>query len=605
MCDDLPSDPITIDEVLTFPEETMAEVHSVGDDIYWIATCRAQGRRRTVKSMKNGQTIDLTPNRDISSAVNEYGGGAFDVDSTWLVFTDSLTSTVYAKRHGGQEYPITIGDPLFRYGGFRLATDQGIVLAVREDHHGDGEPRTEIVTLSLHTTNDDGGKTLCTGADFYSRPAYYRGRIAWCQWDHPNMPWDDSQIWLITDDSPARQVAGGTGVSALNPIFLDDGQLAWFDDSAGFWNVNVEGRLRFLDDHDHCPAPWTLIEPPLVQISPTTLVGVRYIDGVGELVTFDLDSGQITSHDLGTSDVASLSGSSGKCFTILSWPTRPNTLCRFDQNGLSELIPSTERYVVRPESIWFEGPAGSTHAWLYPAANSTGPAPTLVVCHGGPTGMAYSNHNLVTQFWCSRGIQVLSVNYSGSSGFGRRYRQRLHGEWGVLDIDDITTALETLVEEGRADPKRIAVAGTSAGGYTVFRALTTSRVFTAGISAYGIADLEALVCDTHKFEARYLDGLIGEYPKERQTYLERSPINHVAQLSAPMLILQGREDRVVPVGQAEMMADAVRAKGLEVELIIFDGEGHGFRNPENQRTALEAQLAFLARTWSLETGTAG
>ena len=249
----------------------------------------------------------------------------------------------------------------------------------------------------------------------------------------------------------------------------------------------------------------------------------------------------------------------------------------------------------------WSGELGPVHGWYYPPTNpgATAPdgerPPLIVLSHGGPTGMASNNLALDRQFWTSRGIAILDVNYGGSSGYGRAYRERLQGRWGIVDAADCIGGAQAMAERGLADPDRLVISGGSAGGFTTLRVLTTSEVFAAGVSSFGIGDLEALARDTHKFESRYLDGLIGPWPKDKETYRERSPIQHVDQLRAPLLLLQGADDPVVPLSQAELMADAVRRKGLPVALIVFEGEGHGFRRSENIESAARAELYFLGR----------
>ncbi|MDO4785065.1 MAG: prolyl oligopeptidase family serine peptidase [Propionibacteriaceae bacterium] len=588
---------VSLDEVLT-ASDGMHQVRAVGTDVYWLANLAAEDGRGTILRWCSGAVTDLTPAANVRTRVNEYGGGTYDADGAGLAYADDSSKALYYLPADGQLRQLTSGDPRFRYAGLRLASDAGLLLAVREDYLTGGEPRTELVALSLSGGNDDGGTVLATGADFYGRPAYRESQVAWAQWNHPNMPWDQCEVWRARLGHEAVKVAGGVGVSALNPLFLADGRLAWLDDTSGYWNLALDDGTRFADAHDYCPPPWTLEEPPYAQLDETTIIATRFADGLGDLVRLDLATGQTEAFGLGLGEVESISCADGQCYLIALSPLHPPRLARLGDAGLVPLAGRETRVVpVSPRPFWFDGPAGRTHALLYSPADTDGPCPLLVRCHGGPTGMARAVLDLEVQFWVGRGIAVLDLNYSGSAGFGRAYRERLNGQWGVLDVADCVAAVGQLVADGVTDPRRVGICGGSAGGYTVLQSLVSSQVFTAGISRYGIGDLEALVADTHKFESRYLEGLIGPYPAQRQLYRDRSPIHHTDRLSTPMLILQGRDDAVVPLNQAEAMAAAVRGKGLPVALLVFDGEGHGFRQVANRRSSLLAQLSFLAQVW--------
>lgn len=575
----------------------MRQVRSVGGDVYWLAGIAAENARGTIKRWRDGEVVDLTPSANVRARVNEYGGGCYDVDEHALVYVDDASKAVCYQPHDGEARPITDGDQRWRFAGLRLASDLGVVLAVREHHRDKGEARTDLVALSLTGINSDAGRVLASGADFYGRPAYHRGQVAWAQWNHPNMPWDDAEIWRMPLGEAPTKVAGGDGVSAINPMFLGDGRLVWLDDQGGYWNITADDGYTVADDHDWCPAPWTLEEPPIAELKAGTLIGTRFVDGFGRLVSADV-AGGIVELDRNVSEVESVACSDGVAYAIVTWAYRATALVALRDEGLTVLVGGADLTgTVAPEPMWFDGPAGRTHAWFYPVGNGGNPAPLLVKAHGGPTGMSRANLNLETQFWVSRGIAVLDVNYSGSAGFGRAYRERLKGQWGLLDVADCEAGVHTLIDAGRVDQDRVAIAGGSAGGYTTLQALATSRTFRAGISRYGIGDLEMLASDTHKFEARYLDGLVGPYPAAADVYRDRSPIHHVDSLSAPMLILQGSDDLVVPLNQAERMAAAVRGKGLPVALVVFEGEGHGFRMVENRRTALASELSFLGRVF--------
>lgn len=589
---------VSVDEVVG-TNDGMHQVQAIGTDVYWLANIAAENNRGTILRWREGAVSDLTPQANVRTRVNEYGGGTYDVDDHGLAFADDLTATLYYAQHGEAPRPITTGNATVRYAGLRLATDQGLLFAVREDHRKAGEPLTELVSLSLAGVNPGGGSVVATGADFYGRPAYHESNLAWPQWNHPNMPWDSCEIWRSWPDGKTTRIAGGDGVSAVHPRFLADGRLSWLDDRNGFWNLCLDDGTHIADNHDYCSPIWTLEDAPYAQLDDDTVIATRFVDGCGDLVRLGLNHRTIAPMALGTGEVESIACSAGVIYLVALSPLRPPSLARIDKNGLVVLAGARATVnPIGPNVVWFDGPAGPIHGLLYsPVHPSTSPRPLILRCHGGPTGMARAVFDLETQFWVGRGIGVLDLNYSGSSGFGREYRERLRGKWGVLDVADCVAAVRALIADGTVDPRQVAIMGGSAGGYTALRALVSTDVFTAGISRYGIGDLESLTKDTHKFESHYIEGLVGPYPDERQLYLDRSPINQVENLTTPMLLLQGREDFVVPLNQAETMAAAAREKGVPIALEIFEGEGHGFRMVENRRRALVTQLSFLAQVW--------
>jgi dipeptidyl aminopeptidase/acylaminoacyl peptidase len=383
-------------------------------------------------------------------------------------------------------------------------------------------------------------------------------------------------------------------------------------DRTGWWNPYVwsPGRLRpaLEQEAEFTVPPWRLGEPPYDVVDDDHLVLPRIEDGAATVVLLDLGSGSLeTVTAPGTFATAVRSGD-GTLAAVLQSSVEPARLAVLDLDErrwqtvrVSSELDVPPSAVSVAESVRWDGDQGEVHGWYYPprSAEARPPAeerpPMIVVSHGGPTGMASDAFSLGYQFWTSRGIAILDVNYSGSSGFGREYRDRLRGRWGELDVADCVAGARAMADQGRADPDRLVIMGGSAGGYTALQALVSSDVFAAGVSSYGVGDLEALARDTHKFESRYLDGLVGPYPAQVEVYRDRSPVHHVDRLASPLLLLQGAEDVVVPPDQAKMMAAAVRAKGLPVALIIFSGEGHGFRGAETIRAAVQAELSFLGR----------
>ena len=397
----------------------------------------------------------------------------------------------------------------------------------------------------------------------------------------------------------------------MQPRWLDD-QLVLLSDRTGWWNLyRTDGdQLTALhpEDAEFGGPQWTLGQSPYAVLDDDHLLGTVTRNGRQSLVILTVSTGELTEvADNGVADLAVADGA-GCAAAVLTYPDRAPAVCLLDVRARSwTTVRSAAPTTLPPEAVsvaepvsW-PGPEGPVHGWLYPPTNPDYRAPAdrrpplLVLCHGGPTGFATGAFVLAHQFWTSRGYAILDVNYGGSAGFGRAYRERLRGQWGIVDARDCIDGAQAMVEQGRADPERLVIRGGSAGGYTALRALTSSEIFAAGISLYGVSDLEALAKDTHKFESRYLDGLVGPYPEARETYLDRSPINHADRLAAPILLLQGTEDRVVPPAQTETMAAAARAKGLPVAMIMYPGEGHGFRRAETIVSATQAQVYFLGR----------
>lgn len=601
--------PISLDDVLA-GTDAISQVRATTAGVHWLASIATEDGRVTVRRLTDGVTVDLTPGASVRSRVMEYGGGAYDAgvssDGVALVaYCDDVTRRVWLLE-GEERRPLTVDQTRFRYGGLHLVPERRLVVAVREDHDASPEPRTEIVSLDLDSDNADGGRVLVTGADFYAGPTVKGHRLAWFQWMHPFMSWDSAEVMLGSLDDPADVivVAGGDGVSAQHPMWLQ-GALAWTSDESGYWNWyhgSREGRTHFAVDRD-CDVPtWVLDAPPACVVNDDLIATVEIADGAGALALWQPSTGGVTRLLPGTAFIESVSSVGEDIFVIASWPNRPDTLVQVSPTGsVTELVGGDPLPgPVTPTSRWAEGEAGPVQSWFYAPENLTSPPPMLVMTHGGPTSARDSSYNREVQYWLSRGFAVLDVNYSGSTGFGRAYRDRLKLRWGLLDVSDVVAAVREVTDAGLADPRRVAITGGSAGGFTTLQALVSTDVFAAGMSSYGIADLRTLATDTHKAESRYTDSLVGPWPEAEDVYLERSPITQLDNLSTPMLILQGMDDKVVPPNQAFDMADAVRAKGKPLALLTFDGEGHGFRSMSARRAALEAKTSFLQQVFGLD-----
>jgi dipeptidyl aminopeptidase/acylaminoacyl peptidase len=617
---------------LTADSVVLAEPRLDGDDVYWLEGRPAEGGRVVVvRRTPDGQTHDVTgAPYNVRSRVHEYGGGAYDVRDGVLVFCNLEDTRVYRMdvRAGDSPVPITPGGAL-RYGDLRYWPGSASLSAVREDHTGAGEPVNSLVRLELHGDNAGGGQVLVEGPDFVSSAAVHSDgrRIAWVQWSHPHMPFDSTELCVgeVTDAGRVvgtRRIAGGPEEAAIQPQWSGD-RLVFISDRTGWWNLYADEAGRDAPVALY-PAAAEFGDPQWAfgmsacALAPGGRIVCTWVENdTHHLGILDTSTSRLTPVSFGAVFVGAVQALGSRVVARAGFPDRPDALVRLDLADLDgadldgvEILRASSVDTLDPEMVsvaepltWPAPDGSAVHGFYYPPRNRdfVGPAdelpPLLVMSHGGPTSMTTATYTRARQFWTTRGFAVLDVNYGGSCGYGRAYRERLRGQWGVVDVDDCASGAQAMVAMGRADPARLAIRGGSAGGYTTLAALTFRDVFTAGASLFGIGDLETLARDTHKFESRYLDGLIGPYPERRDLYRERSPIHHVEQLHCPMILLQGREDQVVPLNQAESMAAAVRANGLPVALLVFDGEGHGFRRAENQIRALEAEAYFYSRVF--------
>ncbi|GAA1846402.1 prolyl oligopeptidase family serine peptidase [Microlunatus capsulatus] len=625
--------PVTVDQ-LTSASVGLAEVHVDGGDLYWLEAHAEQGGRCSVwrAPLAGGTAVEVTPpGANVRSRVHEYGGGAWGVADGVVVYSEMADGRLHRVDGDGPARALTPAGDL-RFADVRVHPDRGLVLAVREDHGGPGECVNTVVAVALEPAADeadlDPGTVLVDGVDFCSTPELAAdGRLAFVTWDHPAMPWDATALsvgtlagdaasgWRLED---VAQVAGGPSVSAVHPRWTPGGTLVLVDDRSGWWNLYAwsggdgEDRPLHPAEAEFCEPGWVLGQTPYAVVDDTTLVCALNRSGVLSTALLDLGTGDLHPLTAEGTEASALAVGDGRVAAVLHHPDRPAGLAvavlpagdeplAWDERRRSSDLALPPGAVSRAEAVSWDSPRGPVHGFYYPPTNPDvvapeGSLPPLVtLSHGGPTSFSSPAFSLSYQFWTSRGYAVLDVNYGGSTGYGRAYRERLVGTWGLVDVADCADGARAMGDQGRADPDRLVVKGGSAGGYTTLRALTATDVFAAGISSYGIGSLEALALDTHKFESRYLDGLVGPYPEARDVYVERSPLTHVDSLAAPILLLQGTEDKVVPPAQAEEMADAARRKGLPVALIMFEGEGHGFRRAENIRRSLEAQQYFLGR----------
>jgi dipeptidyl aminopeptidase/acylaminoacyl peptidase len=580
---------------------TITEVAVDGDDVWWAeARPNEGGRVAVLRRRADGMVGEVTPaGANARTRVHEYGGGAWWVRDGVLVYAEMTDQQLRRVDDDGTVTELT-ADAASRYADGRITRDGRWYVCVREQHHDDREPTDELVAVAM-----DGSSavaTIVTGADFYAapRPSPDGTRLAWVQWNHPDMPWDGTELWVATlgdgTVSAPRRLAGGRDESLLQPEWSPAGELHVISDRSDWWNL-----YRVSTDDG------TLVP---VRTGDFEIGGPMWVFGESAYA-FRADGSVVVDQDVhavASYPTAIRTRGDRVVLAGASWQRESQVLEMAPDGSVDVLRAARDlgldpAFLPEPEAVTFPTGDGTelAHALFYAPANpdARGPEgerpPLVVLVHGGPTGSYPRSLRLPVRYWTSRGFAVVEVDYRGSAGYGRPYRRALDGRWGIADVEDAIAAAHYLADRGDIDGQRMFIRGGSAGGYTVLCALTFHDAFTAGASHFGVADLEALVRDTHKFESRYLDRLIGPYPERLDLYEARSPIHHTERLRAPMIVLQGSDDRVVPRNQAEMMVAALRDNGVPHAYVLFDGEGHGFRRAENIVRALEAELSFYAQ----------
>jgi dipeptidyl aminopeptidase/acylaminoacyl peptidase len=612
--------PITSDLIVA-GSIRLGEIRLEEETVYWSEGRPTEGGRSVVvKRTPDGQITDLTPAPlNVRTRVHEYGGGAFNVPNGALYFSNFADQRLYRQAGEGAPEPIT-PEASIRYADAVWDKVHRRILCIREDHSGDGqEPVNQIVAVA------DDVKILVWGNDFYASPRLSPdgSQLAWITWNHPNMPWDGTELWVAevnTDGSlgEALKIAGGLTESIFQPEWSPDGVLYFISDRTNWWNLYrwQDGKTQAL-----CPKAaefglpqWGLATTTYGFESAESLICSYTEDGIQHLARLHTQSLELSEIETPYSSIGGLQVTSGFAAFVGGSVAQPGVLALLNltTGTIEEIRRSSDitidpGYLSIPQVLEFPTEQGLTaYGFYYPPQNQdfTAPPherpPLLVKSHGGPTASTSATFNPGIQYWTSRGIAVLDVNYGGSTGYGRAYRDRLKGQWGVVDVDDCVNGAKYLAAQGWVDGDRLCIDGGSAGGYTTLAALAFRDVFKAGASFYGVSDLTALATDTHKFESRYLDGLIGAYPEEAELYRVRSPINAVDQLSCPVIFFQGDEDKIVPPNQAEMMVEALKAKGLPVAYVLYEGEQHGFRKAENIKRTLDGELYFYAQVFGFE-----
>jgi dipeptidyl aminopeptidase/acylaminoacyl peptidase len=609
--------PITAD-LTASSSVRISDAQVYGGRIYWSEMRPDEKGRCVVVECSDGEIRDCTPvGFNARTTVHEYGGSAYTVVDGAIYFSNFEDQLLYKYEHGKPPVKITNNTDQ-RHADYFHDAKRKRLICVREDH---SDKDLEAVNTVVAINVDDGSsQTLAEGNDFYSNPRLNPDGsfLAFMTWNHPNMPWDGCELWVaeVEGDGSLGQmtlVSGGLNESIVQPEWSPEGVLHFVSDKDGWWNLHRwrEGKVENV-----CPMEAEFGGPHWVFglsyygfEGEKSIIAIYSKAGLKHLARITADEKTLEEFDTRYTDLSYLKVEEGfAVFIGGNYKTAPEVVKLDLKNGETRILKRSDYteiddgYLSTPMPIEYPTENGLTaHAIFYPPINKDysppedESPPLIVKVHGGPTSATTTTLSWGIQYWTSRGFGLVDVNYGGSTGYGREYMRRLDGNWGIVDIDDSINAAKYLIGQKLADPERIAIRGGSAGGYTTLGALAFRDFFKAGASYYGLSDLEVFVGDTHKYESRYLFSLVGPYPERKDLYEERSAINHMDQIRAPMIIFQGLEDRVVPPNQAELMVSALRRNGLPVAYIPFEGEQHGFRMAKNIKRSLEAELYFYSK----------
>jgi dipeptidyl aminopeptidase/acylaminoacyl peptidase len=621
--------PITADLVVQ-RGVTLTQIATSGDELFWSEGRPLEDGRHVIVRAAPGRAAEdvLPPGFSACTRVHEYGGGAYAVHHGIVWFSNWDDQRIYRLDPGSATprpiTPDTVEPGVYRYADACVHPDGTWLVCVRERHEGD-EVINDLVAIDAGRL--DAPRVIASGRDFYAAPRFSPDgrRLAWICWDHPNMPWDGTELWLAGLDGAsgvalhgARRLAGGASESIAQPRWSPGGQLYFVSDRTGWWNLYAadEATEPLVRREAEFSGPdWMFGQSTYACLPDGRLIAACSRHAISGLVVIDPRARTCRDLDTPYTAFASIHPYRGGIVAIAASATAPAAIVHLIGHGSGEVVRQPSPLTIPREHlstvrhIEFPSIAGGTaHALFYPPTNpeAAGPVherpPLISMTHGGPTYMAVpalstaeegeDAQGLNIHFWTSRGFAVVDVNYSGSSGFGRAYRDRLHGQWGIVDVHDCISAARALVERRDVDGERLIIRGGSAGGYVALCGLTFHQLYAAGASYFGVADLDLLAAHPHKFESRYIDWLAGPAGDDRW---RRSPVHFADRLSAPLIILQGLDDEVVPPSQAEVLVAALRARGLPFAYLTFDGEGHGFRRAASMRRALEAELAFYGR----------
>lgn len=627
-------------ELLVEASVRLGEPRIFNEHYYWLEG-RPQEKGRVVLVRAPIETPadkrDISPaSFSVRSSCHEYGGASYCVCDAGIFFVNAADQRIYRLDFTGSEdvgaaTPLT-PDTDRRYVDLVYDQHRQRLLAIEEDHHAKNlgsapEESNHLVAVSL----EGDVQRLASGADFYSNPSISTDgkSLSWLSWNHPNMPWDASSCYLasINNDGSickphciagADHGDGSNEESVFQPTFGPDGFLYFVSDRNEWWNLyrycpKTKTTEPLAPKNAEFATPqWVFGMSCYAFLDSQTIICCYTENGRWELAELDLGTKTLNTIESPYDDISMLAADRGRALFFAANSHSPSALFEYQSKGQLTLIHNSSsthikpEYVSTPQALSFASGNEIAHGFYYPPCNPEYQAPEgelpplIVLCHGGPTGATDTALNVKIQYWTSRGFAIFDINYRGSTGYGRPYRDSLKGQWGVKDVEDVCAGAMLLVEKGLADPERLAIKGGSAGGYTVLAALTFSDVFSAGASHYGVGDLETLVRDTHKFESRYLDSVVGPYPDCKALYQQRSPIHSVEQLNCPVIFFQGLDDKIVPPNQAETMVAALTEKGLPVAYVPFAGEGHGFRGAEAIVQSLEGELYFYSQVFNFE-----
>ncbi len=603
----------------------LGQIEIDGDDIYWSEMRPSEGGRYViVKHSSEGETIDVNPFPfNARTRVHEYGGGAYKVSNDVIYFTDFKDQRIYKMKMGEKPKSITPKTAL-RYADIVFDLYRGRILCVREDHRKQGkEAVNTIISMDL---NGKDIKEIVFGNDFYSSPRISPegSYLAWITWNHPCMPWDKTELWVseLSNNNlveKSLRVTKEREESVVQPLWSPEGILYYISDRSNWWNIycwkDDEVTPICPMEAEYATPPWLFAQSNYAFESEYKIISTYVMKDKWHISRLNIETSEVEEIKTPYTHISDLHVLDKYAVFIGGSVEETVSVVKLDlEKGTTEILKRSSeilvdsRYLSKPKTIEFPTEKDLTaYALYYEPYNEdyTGPLnekpPLLVFVHGGPTSAASTTFSWPIQFWTSRGFAVVDVNYGGSSGYGREYRQRLNGQWGVVDVDDCVNVAKYLVSKGEVDGDQLAIRGGSAGGYTTINALTFRDAFKAGASYYGISDLEVFVEDTHKFESRYLDTLIGPYPERKDLYHNRSAIHSLDRLRTPLILFQGLEDKIVPPNQAELIVKELRRKGIPHAYIPFNGEQHGFRQAKNIKYSLEAELYFYSKIFGFES----
>lgn len=588
-------------EWLTLSQKKLGMIVLDGDKIYWDEMRpNENGRSVIVQLSPDGEKRDMTPdNFSARTRVHEYGGAPFTVHEGKVYFVNDKDQRIYLETEALTEPGVRFAD-LHIYGNYLLAV-------------GEKEKDNFLICLDLKTKK---WEKIASGNDFYASPAFSNDgtQVAFLTWNHPQMPWDGTELWLADFKeghlSNLKKIAGSVSESIFQPSFSPSNVLHFVSDATGWWNLyRWKGKIEpVCSCEEEFGLPQWVFGLSTYAFAGDKIIAASIKDGRWTLglspdfKPLDLPWTYFSQIRANSTCAVFLAGSSLEDKAIYQYDFVKKKTTLLAHNVHPHLDPGT---ISEGQFVTYPSKDGrKAHAFYYPPRNKDFKAPEgtfpplVVMTHGGPTSAANPTFDLKIQYWTSRGIAVLDVDYGGSTGYGRPYRDALKGTWGIVDVEDSEAGAQYLVKEKKADPKKLAIRGGSAGGYTTLAALTFGKTFTVGASYYGVSDLTALAKETHKFEARYLDSLIGPYPAQKKLYDDRSPLYHVEKLKCPVIFFQGSEDLVVPLNQAEKMYEALKKSGVMTQLVVYEGEQHGFRKAQNIRDSLEKELAFYLKVWN-------